>query len=178
MQFAALGSFAEMMLVHENACVKIRPDMPLDIACLIGCGVMTGIGAAWNTAQVRPGDTVAVIGCGGIGLNVVQGAYVAGAGRIIAVDRLADKLDLARQFGATDLVDASEGDAVAEVIELTERRGAARLRGHRPAGHGRGRLRHAPHRRHRLRDRHGAADRARVGPRRRLPVREGAPAGR
>ncbi len=120
LQFAGLGSFAEMMLVHENACVKIRPDMPLDIACLIGCGVMTGIGAAWNTAQVRPGDTVAVIGCGGIGLNVVQGAYVAGAGRIIAIDRLPDKLDMARRFGATDLIDASEGDAVAEVIELTE----------------------------------------------------------
>ncbi len=119
MQFAALGSFAEMMLVHENACVKIREDMPLDIASLIGCGVMTGIGAAWNTAQVRPGDTVAVVGCGGIGLNVVQGAYVAGAGRIIAVDMLAEKLDLARQFGATDVVDASNGNAVAEVIELT-----------------------------------------------------------
>lgn len=119
MQFAALGSFAELMLVHENACVKIRPDMPLDIACLIGCGVMTGIGAAWNTAGVRPGDTVAVIGCGGIGLNVIQGAYVAGAGRVIAVDRLADKLDLAREFGATDLVDASEGSAVEAVLELT-----------------------------------------------------------
>jgi S-(hydroxymethyl)glutathione dehydrogenase / alcohol dehydrogenase len=120
MQFAGLGSFAELMLVHENACVKIRDDMPLDTASLIGCGVMTGIGAAWNTAQIRPGDTVAVIGCGGIGLNVVQGAYVAGAGRIIAVDRLADKLDMARQFGATDVVDASAGTAVAEVLEMTQ----------------------------------------------------------
>jgi S-(hydroxymethyl)glutathione dehydrogenase / alcohol dehydrogenase len=118
-QFAALGSFAEQMCVHENACVKIREDMPLDVAALIGCGVMTGIGAAWNTARVRPGDTVAVIGCGGIGLNVIQGAYVAGAGRVIAVDRLADKLELARSFGATDVVDASDGSAVGEVIELT-----------------------------------------------------------
>jgi S-(hydroxymethyl)glutathione dehydrogenase / alcohol dehydrogenase len=118
-QFTGLGSFAEQMIVHENACVKIRPDMPLDVAALIGCGVMTGIGAAWNTAQVRPGDTVAVIGCGGIGLNVIQGAYVAGAGRIVAVDRLTEKLDLARRFGATDVVDASGGSSVAEVLELT-----------------------------------------------------------
>ena len=118
-QFGGLGSFAEEMVVHENACVKIRPDMPLDLAALLGCGVMTGIGAAWNTAGVRPGDTVAVIGCGGIGLNVVQGAYVAGAARIVAIDRLPNKLDLARRFGATDLIDASDGTAVEQVLELT-----------------------------------------------------------
>jgi S-(hydroxymethyl)glutathione dehydrogenase / alcohol dehydrogenase len=118
-QMTGLGSFAEEMLVHENACVKIREDMPLDVACLIGCGVMTGIGAAWNTAQVRPGDTVAVIGCGGIGLNVIQGAYVAGAGRIIAVDRLESKLKMAEHFGATDTIDASDGTAVQQVMEMT-----------------------------------------------------------
>ena len=83
----------------ENACVKIRDDMPLDIAALLGCGVMTGLGAVWNTAKVRPGDTVAVIGCGGVGLNVVQGAYIAGAARIIAVDLQADKLARAVEFG-------------------------------------------------------------------------------
>ncbi len=120
LQFGGLGSFAEQMVVHENACVKIRPDMPLDLAALLGCAVMTGIGAAWNTAGVRPGDTVAVIGCGGIGLNVVQGAYVAGAARIVAVDRLAAKLELARRFGATDLVDAADGTAVEQVMELTQ----------------------------------------------------------
>jgi S-(hydroxymethyl)glutathione dehydrogenase/alcohol dehydrogenase len=119
-QMTGLGSFAEQMLVHESACVKIRDDMPLDIACLIGCGVITGIGAAWNTASVRPGDTVAVLGCGGIGLNVIQGAYVAGAGRIIAVDRLASKLKLAEHFGATDTVDASDGTAAQQVLEMTK----------------------------------------------------------
>ena len=118
-QFTGLGSFAEQLLVHENACVKIRDDMPLDIAALIGCGVMTGLGVVWNTAKVRPGDTVAVIGCGGVGLNVVQGAYIAGAARIIAIDMQADKLKRAVDFGATDTVDASDGSTVAQVQELT-----------------------------------------------------------
>ena len=118
-QFAGLGSFAEAMLVHENALVKIADDMPLDRAALIGCGVTTGLGAVFNTARVPPGATVAVIGCGGIGLSCVQGARLAGAARIVAVDRLASKLELARRFGATDTVDASGGDPVAEVVELT-----------------------------------------------------------
>ena len=118
-QFMDLSSFAEQMLVHEHAVVKIEPDMPLDRAALIGCGVTTGIGAVWNTCGVRPGETVAVIGCGGIGLNAIQGAYVAGAGRVIAVDVLASKLALAQTFGATDTIDASEGDPVAAVRELT-----------------------------------------------------------
>jgi S-(hydroxymethyl)glutathione dehydrogenase / alcohol dehydrogenase len=118
-QFAGLGSFAEEMLVHENAVVKVTPDMPLDVAALIGCGVMTGVGAVFYTAQVAPGSTVAVIGCGGIGLNAVQGARLAGAGRIIAVDVLPAKLELARQFGATDTVDGSGGSAVEQVVELT-----------------------------------------------------------
>jgi S-(hydroxymethyl)glutathione dehydrogenase/alcohol dehydrogenase len=118
-QFINCGSFAEEMLVHENAVVKIRDEMPLDRAALIGCGVTTGLGAVFRTARVEPGSTVAVIGCGGIGLNCVQGAAIAGAGRIIAVDLNEMKLKLAEQFGATDLVDAGAGDPVAQVQELT-----------------------------------------------------------
>ena len=91
-QFVDLSSFAEQLLVHENMLVKIRPDMPLDKAALIGCGVTTGVGAVMNTAKVRPGEIVAVIGCGGIGLNAIQAAAIVGAGRIIAVDRVASKL--------------------------------------------------------------------------------------
>jgi S-(hydroxymethyl)glutathione dehydrogenase/alcohol dehydrogenase len=116
-QFAQLGSFAEQMLVHEHALVKIREDMPMDRAALIGCGVTTGVGAVIHTAAVEPGSTVAVIGCGGIGLSCINGAAIAGAARIIAIDRVESKLDLARKFGATDVVDASDGDAVAKVID-------------------------------------------------------------
>lgn len=118
-QFAQLGSFAEMMLVHEHALVKVRDDMPMDRAALIGCGVTTGIGAVIHTAQVEPGSTVAVIGCGGIGLSAINGAALAGAARIIAVDMVPSKLELARKFGATDVVDASDGEAVGKVIEMT-----------------------------------------------------------
>lgn len=118
-QFLHLSSFAEQMLVHEHALVKIHPEMPLDRAALIGCGVTTGIGAVWNTCGVRPGETVAVIGCGGIGLNAIQGAYVAGASRVIGVDLLPAKLDLARRFGATDVVHAGDSDPVDAVRELT-----------------------------------------------------------
>jgi S-(hydroxymethyl)glutathione dehydrogenase / alcohol dehydrogenase len=118
-QYLNLSSFAEYMLVHEHTIAKIRPDMPLDRAALIGCAVTTGIGAVIHTAKVEPGTTVAVIGCGGIGLSAINGAAIAGAGRIIAVDMLPSKLELARKFGATDLVNASEGDAVAQVVELT-----------------------------------------------------------
>lgn len=118
-QFSELGSFAEELLVHERAVVKIPDDVPLDRAALVGCGVTTGIGAVFNTAQVRPGTTVAVVGCGGIGLNCVQGARIAGALRVVAVDVQPWKLELAASFGATDLVDASAGDPVAQVRELT-----------------------------------------------------------
>lgn len=117
--FAQLGSFAEMMLVHEHALVKVREDMPMDRAALIGCGVTTGIGAVIHTASVEPGSTVAVIGCGGIGLSAINGAALAGASRILAVDMVASKLELARKFGATDLVDASDGEAIENVRELT-----------------------------------------------------------
>ncbi|MEM1228995.1 MAG: Zn-dependent alcohol dehydrogenase [Pseudomonadota bacterium] len=118
-QFANLGSFAEMMLVHEHAVAKIRPDMPLDRAALIGCGVTTGVGAVIHTAKVEPGATVAVIGCGGIGLSCINGAAIAGASRIIAVDMVPSKLELARKFGATDVVNGRDGDPVAAVQELT-----------------------------------------------------------
>jgi S-(hydroxymethyl)glutathione dehydrogenase / alcohol dehydrogenase len=118
-QFFALSSFAEQLLVHENMLVKIRPDMPLDKAALIGCGVTTGVGAVLNTARVRPGETVAVIGCGGIGLNAIQAAAMVGAGRVIAIDRIQGKRDLALTFGATDVVDAASVDAVGAVLELT-----------------------------------------------------------
>jgi S-(hydroxymethyl)glutathione dehydrogenase/alcohol dehydrogenase len=117
--FFDLASFSEELLVHEHYLVKIRPDMPLEQAALLGCGVTTGLGAVLNTASVRPGETVAVLGCGGIGLNAIQGAALAGAGRVIAVDRLPAKLAMAQAFGATDVVDASAGDPVAAVFELT-----------------------------------------------------------
>jgi S-(hydroxymethyl)glutathione dehydrogenase/alcohol dehydrogenase len=119
LQFANLSSFAEQMLTHERALVKIRPDMPLDRAALIGCGVTTGLGAALNTARVEPGSACAVIGCGGVGLSALQGCRIAGAGRIVAVDNQPWKLELARKLGATDAVDASQGDPVAQVMELT-----------------------------------------------------------
>ena len=114
-----LGAFAEQMLVHENGVVAVDPAVPFDVAALIGCAVMTGVGSAINGAQIRPGETVAVIGCGGIGLNIVQGCQLAGAGRIIAVDLNAEKLEAARGFGATDVVDASIDDPVTTVHALT-----------------------------------------------------------
>lgn len=118
-QFLNLSSYAEQMLVHEHALVKIREDMPLDRAALIGCGVTTGVGAVHNTAGVEPGSSVAVVGCGGVGLSCVNGAAIAGAGRIIAVDMVPSKLELAKQFGATDLVNPADGDPVEQVRELT-----------------------------------------------------------
>jgi S-(hydroxymethyl)glutathione dehydrogenase/alcohol dehydrogenase len=118
-QFAGLGSYSSDLLVHERALVKIDDGIPLDRAALIGCGVVTGLGAVFNTAKVPPGSTVAVFGCGGIGLNVVQGARLAGAARIIAVDRVEAKLDLARRLGATDTVDATAADPVAEIMGMT-----------------------------------------------------------
>ncbi len=118
-QFLNLSSFAEQMLIHEHACTKIRKDMPMDVAALIGCSVTTGVGAIINTTKVSPGETVAVIGCGGVGLAAINGAAIAGAGRIIAVDTQGSKLNLAKEFGATDVVNAKDGDPVAQVMELT-----------------------------------------------------------
>lgn len=104
--------------MHENAVVKVPKALPLDRAALLGCGVTTGLGAVFNTAKVTPGSTVAVVGCGGVGLSAVQGARIAGALRIIAVDRLPARLELARVFGATDTVDASACDPVQQVLDL------------------------------------------------------------
>ncbi len=118
-QMVGLGSFGEQLLVHENAVVKIDRDMPLDKAALLGCGVSTGLGAVLNKANVRPGATVAVIGCGGVGLSVIQGARISGAVKIIAVDRHATRLELARELGATHSIDAAAGDAVEQARELT-----------------------------------------------------------
>ena len=118
-QFLNLSSFAEYMLVHEHALTKIREDMPMDRAALIGCGVTTGVGAVIHTASVEPGSTVAVIGCGGVGLSCINGAAIAGAARIIAIDTVPSKLDLARKFGATDVVNAGDNDPIEAVRELT-----------------------------------------------------------
>ncbi len=119
-QFLHLSSFAEQMLVHEHAIVKIRKDMPMNRAAVIGCAVTTGLGAVFRTAAVEPGTDVAVIGCGGVGLSCINGAALAGAGRVIAVDRLGSKLELAKKFGASHTVNAGEtDDVVGAVRELT-----------------------------------------------------------
>ena len=117
--FASMSSFAEYMLVPEGGVVKIRKEMPLDRAALVGCGVMTGVGAAINTAEVQPGTACAVIGAGGVGLNVIQGCALAGAEKIIAIDVHPNKLEMAREFGATHFINASKEDPVAKVQELT-----------------------------------------------------------
>jgi S-(hydroxymethyl)glutathione dehydrogenase / alcohol dehydrogenase len=118
-QFANLSSYAEQMLVHENGLVGVRHDVPLDRAALIGCGVTTGVGAVLNTARVEAGATVAVYGAGGVGLAAIQGARIAGARMIIAVDVFERKLTQARDLGATHTVDASSTDPVAKIRELT-----------------------------------------------------------
>src|SRR5271155_5504475 len=118
-QFSDLSTYAEKMLLHENALVKITKDIPLDRAALIGCGVTTGVGAVLNTARIEPGSTVAVFGCGGVGISAIQGARLAGARQIIAVDQFESKLAMAKRFGATHTVDASSNDAVAEIQNLT-----------------------------------------------------------
>ncbi len=118
-QFADIAGYAEKMLLHENALVKISDEMPLDRAALIGCGVTTGVGAALNTARVEPGSTVAVFGAGGVGLAAIQGARIAGARKIIAVDVFENKLAMAKRLGATDTVDASATDPVKAIKEMT-----------------------------------------------------------
>jgi len=122
-QMSGLGTFSEELVCPEISTIRIDDEVPLTRAALIGCGVLTGFGAAANTADVRPGDTVAVIGCGGVGLNVIQGAKFKGAERIIAIDQFDSKLKLAEEFGATDVVNAKDTDAVAAVQELTGGRG-------------------------------------------------------
>jgi S-(hydroxymethyl)glutathione dehydrogenase / alcohol dehydrogenase len=119
-QHVGLGGFAEYMLVGQHNVVKIRPDMPLVRACVLGCGVLTGVGAALNTAQVHAGATVAVVGVGGVGLAVIQGARIAHAGTIVAVDVDDEKLALATRLGATATVNAAVEDPVARVTALTD----------------------------------------------------------
>ena len=119
-QFLNLSSFAELMLIHEHALVKIKEEMPMDRAALIGCSTTTGVGAVFHTAGVQPGSKVAVIGCGGVGLAAINGAAIAGAGMIIAVDMQDAKLEIAKSLGATHTINARDKDAVGEVMELTQ----------------------------------------------------------
>ena len=119
-QFLDISSYCEKMLLHENAVVKIREDFPLDRAALIGCGVTTGVGAVLNTAKIEPGSTVAVFGAGGVGLAAIQGARIAGARKIIAIDMFEGKLAMAKRLGATDTVDASGSDPVDEIRKMTD----------------------------------------------------------
>jgi S-(hydroxymethyl)glutathione dehydrogenase/alcohol dehydrogenase len=122
--FSALAAFAEYAVVPQETCVVVRSDVLLSVAALVGCAVTTGVGAVLYTAQVQPGDRVAVFGCGGVGLSVMMGAQLAGAQQIIAVDRIPHKLELAKQFGATDVIDASSVDAIEMVRHMTAARGA------------------------------------------------------
>ncbi|WP_394161225.1 alcohol dehydrogenase catalytic domain-containing protein [Galactobacter valiniphilus] len=116
--YLAVSSYAEEVVVPASGAIKVRDDAPLDVIAVVGCAVATGVGAVLNTAAVEPGSTVAVIGCGGVGLNVVQGAKLAGADRIVAIDVLPEKTAMAMQFGATDRIDGSQGDAVEQLLEL------------------------------------------------------------
>ncbi len=118
-QMLNLSAYAEQMLVHEHACVSIDRDMPLDRACLLGCAVTTGAGAVFNAADVTPGETVCVVGCGGIGLAAVNAARIAGAGKIIALDPVAEKRALAEKLGATHTIDALSDTAADEVVAIT-----------------------------------------------------------
>ena len=122
-QLAGLGTFGSYTVVPEGAAVRIDEDIPFPQASLVGCGVTTGVGAAINTARVQPGSTVAVFGCGGVGLNCIQGAAIAGASTIIAVDLLDNKLEMGREFGATHTVNASDGDPVEAIRELSDGEG-------------------------------------------------------
>jgi len=118
------ATFGEETLVPEGEVVRLDPSVPLELAALVGCALATGVGAVWHTAHVTPGSTVAVVGCGGVGLSVIQGARLAGAGTIVAVDQVAAKLDTAKSMGATAVVDSSSEDVVAAVRAHTGGRGA------------------------------------------------------
>lgn len=122
--YSFLSTFAESCIVPEECCVRIRDDAPLDVAALVGCAVMTGVGAAINRARVEPGSTVAVFGAGGVGLSVILGAGLAGARDIVAIDPVPYKRDLARELGATHTVDPKSDDPAAVLRELTDGRGA------------------------------------------------------
>ena len=122
-QFSTVSTFAEYGVTDEASCVAIERDVPFEVGAVVGCAVMTGFGAVMNTEQVRADDSVAVYGCGGIGLNILQGAALCGAEPIIAVDRVPEKLNTARGFGATHAIEAGE-ETVEEIRSLTEGRGA------------------------------------------------------
>jgi S-(hydroxymethyl)glutathione dehydrogenase/alcohol dehydrogenase len=119
-QFIGISSYAEKMLLHENSLVKIDPELPLDKAALVGCGVLTGVGAALRSAGLEAGQTVAVYGCGGVGLSIIQGARIGGARQIIAIDQFGQKRQMAMRVGATHFVNSSETDPVKAVRELTD----------------------------------------------------------
>ena len=119
-QMLNLSGFAEAMLVHEHACVAIDPEMPLEKAAVIGCAVTTGAGTVFNACKLTPGESVAVVGCGGVGLATINAARIAGAGRIIAADPIPEKRELARKLGATDVVDPTAEGAAAEIVEMTK----------------------------------------------------------
>ncbi len=121
---SGLGTFADEMTVSESMLVKVETDLPAEQLALIGCGITTGVGAALNTAQIKPGATVAVIGCGGVGQSVIQGARIAGASRIFAIDPVELKRKTAEQFGATDLIDPAQGDPIEQVRAATGGYGA------------------------------------------------------
>lgn len=122
--FSGVSSFSELTVIPQEGLVKIDPTIPLDKAAIVGCAVMTGVGAVINTARVEPGASIAVVGCGGVGLNVIQGGALAGAEKIIAIDVLENKLEYARQFGATHTINAKQVDVAEAVKELTDGRGA------------------------------------------------------
>jgi S-(hydroxymethyl)glutathione dehydrogenase / alcohol dehydrogenase len=119
-QFIGISSYAEKMLLHENSVVRIDPEIPLDRAALVGCGVLTGVGAALRSSGLEPGQTVTVFGCGGVGLPIVQGARIGAARQIIAVDMFPQKEEMARRAGATHFVNSSEDDPVKAVRALTQ----------------------------------------------------------
>lgn len=121
--FCGVGSFAEIATLHENSVVPIETDLPDTQLALIGCGVITGAGAVFNTARVRPGDEVAVVGCGGVGMAMIQAAVIAGAVRVVAVDPIAAKRESALALGATDVIDPASTDAIDAVKTLTHGRG-------------------------------------------------------
>jgi len=118
-QFAGIGSYADRMLLHENSIVRIDPDLPLDRAALVGCGVLTGVGAALRTSGMQAGQTVAVFGVGGVGLSIIQGARIGGARQIIAVDMFDSKLEMAKALGATHTVNSTQDDPVKAIRALT-----------------------------------------------------------
>lgn len=125
--FTCVSSYAEYAVVPETGCIPIEDDIPFDVAALVGCAVTTGFGAVVNDAQVKPGDSVVVIGVGGVGVNAIQAAAMSGARRVIAVDVNDDKEEVARKYGATDFINPGDGDAVEAVRKLSDGRGADKL---------------------------------------------------